>query len=457
MSLTTAAIENVAPDQASLKAASKLVSPAKWPERVVSADGTLIWGACQGSGANPYLVVVDLRDLGTKCSCPSRKFPCKHALGLMLQFSESAGDFGPGDVPEWVTDWLGRRRKTATAPTAASGSKSLAAAQVGATEPPVNPKAEARKAAAAVKRAATTQTAITDGLAEMEGWISDQLRTGLSELLNDITARCRRIASRLVDAKAGALAERIDGIPSRVLALPTKDRPDALIAELGKLIIISRAWGNGDAPDPSVRRVITGAENRDVLLADPSSLRHTGGWEVLASRDETRRDGLIARSTWLIALNGDGPQFALLQDFFPASMGKQGAAFTPGDQFQATVVFYASRYPLRAQIVERRPVEQQQDWPEIATQADTLGRFSRALVDEPWLTELPILLPAGRLAMSGKSLWWQGEDTVLPLASERIENTVLGAELYQSAVLWNGHNANLLAAQTNLGRYHADG
>ena len=129
MSLGTSSIENAAPDQASLKAASKLVSPAKWPERFISGDGGLIFGACQGSGANPYRVVVDLSDLGAKCSCPSRKFPCKHALALMLQYSGGPADFVQADVPAWVADWLGRRRKTTTVAPSSGEKKSIAAAR----------------------------------------------------------------------------------------------------------------------------------------------------------------------------------------------------------------------------------------------------------------------------------------------------------------------------------------
>ncbi|WP_411891044.1 SWIM zinc finger family protein [Yoonia sp. SDW83-1] len=456
MSLTTSAIENAAPDQASLKAASKLLSPNKWPERLISGDSRLIWGACQGSGANPYRVVVDLSDLGTKCSCPSRKFPCKHALALMLLYSSAPSDFGPGDVPDWVTEWLGRRRKSAATTTASGEKKSLAAAQADTPERPDDPKTVARSEAAAAKRAAATQKSITDGLAEMEAWIADQLRTGLAELLIDLTGRCRRIASRLVDAKAGSLAGRIDGIPARVLALPQKDRPDALIAELGKLVIIAWAWGNGDNPDPALRRIIAGAENRDVLLEDKNALRHKGRWEVLASRDETRRDGLIARSTWLLGLDQAGPRFALLQDFFPASLGKQGAAFTAGDQFQAELVFYPAPVPLRAQIVERINADEHRDWPAAAADADILRSFSDALGQEPWLTELPVLLPAGRLATAKEAHYWRGSEAVLPLTATGLADQVLGAELRQSVVLWNGHAADLLAADTNMGRFHAD-
>ena len=36
----------------------------------------------------------------------------------------------------------------------------------------------------------------------LEQWIGDQLRMGLSAFVDDVTARCRRIAARLVDGKA---------------------------------------------------------------------------------------------------------------------------------------------------------------------------------------------------------------------------------------------------------------
>src|SRR5689334_18025007 len=74
-------IEGLAPDQASLSAASRLTKKASWI-RLESRDA-LLWGECQGSGANPYRVAVDAGDHGYKCTCPSRKFPCKHALALM--------------------------------------------------------------------------------------------------------------------------------------------------------------------------------------------------------------------------------------------------------------------------------------------------------------------------------------------------------------------------------------
>src|SRR5215470_15299538 len=78
MSLTLERIETLAPDQASLAAARKLLKPSSWPT-LAEGEG-LVWGECQGSGATPYRVVVNEADTGYKCTCPSRKFPCKHSL-----------------------------------------------------------------------------------------------------------------------------------------------------------------------------------------------------------------------------------------------------------------------------------------------------------------------------------------------------------------------------------------
>src|SRR5262249_6817054 len=118
MGLTRSAIEAMAPDQSALSAASALLKPAKWPVRAQS--GALIWGECQGSGANPYRVVADTEKVGSKCTCPSRKFPCKHAIALMWMFVDDAGAFQNAEVPAWVNDWISRRRGGGPATTAKS-------------------------------------------------------------------------------------------------------------------------------------------------------------------------------------------------------------------------------------------------------------------------------------------------------------------------------------------------
>ena len=454
------AVEALATDQSSLKAAAGLAKPGKWSGIGISRDGALIWGECAGSGANPYRVMADLRDLGNKCTCPSRKFPCKHVLGLLWINAEGILPFAPAETPDWVTDWLGRRRGGgAPKPMAAAAPKDIGVA--GAPEPeapvPEDPKAVARREAASAKRLEDTQRAIIDALEALEQWIGDQLKSGLSAFIDDATARCRRIGARLVDGKAAALAGRIDELPARLLALPAGDKVRGAVVELGRLVLLARAF-RADPKDVEVRRAIATAEAREAVIANPRALRVTGMWEVLAERVETRRDGLVSQTTWLLNLSGAVPHFAMLLDFFPATAGRRGSVFTPGEQFAGELIFYPAQTPLRAFLLIRESDDAPAlPWPTPA------GSLSNALtvpfIAAPWTLDMPLLLPSGRIVQDeAGSHWWRsaGGDTVLPVATE-LEGLIRGTDLTGMAAVWSGSRLHILAAQSAWGRIGTDG
>ena len=98
--LSEEVIEQVAPDASALQAGRGLKK--QLAQLGVSADGTWLLGACQGSARQPYQVSVDLVNpsapLG-RCNCPSRKFPCKHALGLMYAYLDIPGKFATREPP----------------------------------------------------------------------------------------------------------------------------------------------------------------------------------------------------------------------------------------------------------------------------------------------------------------------------------------------------------------------
>lgn len=88
------AVLALAPDQQVAASAAKLTALAGWDG--LGRDESLLWGLCRGSGKTPYQVCVDLGDRTPRCSCPSRKFPCKHALALQLLHAQ---DKVAADVP----------------------------------------------------------------------------------------------------------------------------------------------------------------------------------------------------------------------------------------------------------------------------------------------------------------------------------------------------------------------
>ncbi len=457
MAIDLKAVEQLATDQASLKAAAGLAKPGKWSGIGTSHDATLIWGECAGSGANPYRVMADLRDMGNKCTCPSRKFPCKHVLALLWLNAEAILPFPAADTPDWVTEWLGRRRPASAAPrpAAATGDKDLHAARVAAPEPVHDAKAEARRDAANARRAEDTERALLDALEALEQWVSDQLRLGLAGFVDDVVARCRRIGARLVDGKAAAFAGHVDELPARLLALPPGDRMRGATVELARLVLLARAF-RADPRDPELRRAVASAESREKLLSDPAVLRVNAAWEVLAEQIRTRRDGLVSQKTWLLNLT-EGPRFAMLLDFFPASAGRRTAVFTRGEQFVGEILFYPARAPLRALLLQReaalvdgRPL----DWPQPIAPVE--AGLAAPLLAEPWAAERPILLPPGRIGFDHAGApWWQPRegDALLPVAGDA-EGLIAGTELTRTAALWSGSRLELLAMQTPWGRVH---
>lgn len=98
----------LAPDAASVAAGRKLAAPRGWPQ--LGCDDRAVWGLAQGSGKSPYQVAVDLAGPAYRCSCPSRKIPCKHALGLLLW---SAGDVRPDTPLAFADEWLAARAERA--------------------------------------------------------------------------------------------------------------------------------------------------------------------------------------------------------------------------------------------------------------------------------------------------------------------------------------------------------
>ena len=102
----------LAPDTASVKAGKGQANIGKWPS--LGATNEVLWGEVKGSGSKPYQTRIDLKQVGYKCSCPSRKFPCKHAIGLFLLHVRTPESFSSTAPPEWVTSWLEQRTKRAS-------------------------------------------------------------------------------------------------------------------------------------------------------------------------------------------------------------------------------------------------------------------------------------------------------------------------------------------------------
>jgi hypothetical protein len=368
----------LAPDRGSATAAQKLSGSAPWSG--TGADDAAVWGECKGSGKNPYRVVVDLGGPAYKCSCPSRKFPCKHALGLLLL--RSAGQVGASAPPEWAATWLQERAKRAAAPPPAA--------------------ATAPDPAAAAKRAERRDGRIAAGVEELDRWLTDQVRTGLSELRQGGYRHVEPVAARMVDAQAPGLAAALRRLPG--VAAGRADWTGPVLEELGLLRLTVAGHRHLDRLPPelaaSVRREVGQPVAREDVLATPPVADR---WQVLGRHDE-EQDRLTVRRIWL---RGATTGRAALVLSFAAAGQPLDASLLTGTSVDADLHFYPGAAPLRALVGERR------GGPEPVTAltggdlGDAAAGFAAAVAADPWTQVRPVVV-AGLTPVAGDH--WQARD-----------------------------------------------
>jgi hypothetical protein len=461
-------VEALAPDQAGLAAGLKLRRAGAWPSLGRQPERGLIWGECQGSGAQPYRLAVLLDELASSCSCPSRKIPCKHVLGALLLAAEAPERFPAAEPPPWVDEWVGRRRKSSgrprpraedAAPASLAEAERAVAADAAAEPAAEDPAAAARAAAQRERLRQEREAAIAAGLDQLDAWLLDQLEGGLASFAESPAARCATLARRLVDAKAGGLALAVEQLAADLARTPSAGRSLLALERLGGLALLAAAYRRQDRLPPElredVRRTVGWSQRREELL-EGAGLRVEGDWLVVGRRDELQPDQLLRLETWLASIRPEpgAPAFAVLVDFMPASTRPGAAAMRIGERFPATLVFYPSAMPQRAIVAERGPASLagNADWPGGSIAGLRRG-WPEVLARQPFLELLPGAVTDARLVpVEGNGMALADETGVIPLAGARPALVpLLGLTLLTAVVLLDGHAAMLLAAATPIG------
>lgn len=369
----------LAPDASAAKAGRDLGTARRWSETGAAADPPAVWGLCQGSGSTPYQTCVDLTEPAYRCSCPSRKFPCKHAIGLLLLWS--GGGVGAGEPPAWVAQWqAARAQRQQTAAVRAPR--------------PTNPASSAQSQQRRRQR-------VDAGVTELERWLTDQLRTGIAGASRAGYQHWDAMAGRLVDAQAPGLASAVRRLGS------VAGTPDRLLAELGLIWLLVRAYGRLDELPPdlaaTVRSRIGFPVATDDVLAGP---RVRDDWLVIGVRDEAD-ERLTVRRVWLRGAHTGRP--ALVLSF--AAPGQTIAAdLVLGTAVPADLCFYPGRAPLRALVAQRYGEPVRGVRPDGTGIAAALDDYAGALAAEPWLERWPMVLGSAAVARSGRGWRVVGPD-----------------------------------------------
>nr|WP_095874507.1 SWIM zinc finger family protein [Streptomyces sp. TLI_235] len=356
---------SLAPDQASLKAAGKLSAPAPWTG--AGWGGGALWGECRGSGRTPYRPCVDLSGPAYQCTCPSRKFPCKHVLGLLLLWSAgSAAVAADAEQPDWVDAWLTKRRQ---------GAEQRAVRQQERREAGTDD-------AAARRRAGQRALRVAAGAQELRLRLADGVRHGLADHAA-ASGGWEEVAARMVDAQAPGLAAR-----ARELAHAPQE---GLLEEYALLHLLAGAYGRVDElPAPlaaTVRTRVGFSTGAEEVLAGPTVRDR---WHVLGSRD-TADERLTTRRIWLRGAKTGRP--ALLLSF--GSPGRAPEVALPtGRVLEAELAFHPGARPLRAVLGTRygEPEAAPAGPPAGVRPAEAVAGYGEAVADDPWLDAWPAVL-----------------------------------------------------------------
>lgn len=391
----------LSPDASSTKNGKALAKVAKWS--LLGRSEQTVWGECQGSGKKPYRTQIDLREPAFRCSCPSRKFPCKHALGLFLLSVDHSDSFSQSVPPDWVTEWLEKRSQTATQKQEKQQQKKRAAA----------PMAKAKRAE---KRAAKIEA----GLVDLQQWLQDILRQGLATLPAQPYSFWDQTAARLVDAQAPGLARRVRALAS--IPHSGEGWPARMLKAMGQLHLLVQGYGQLASLPPllqaELRSQIGWTQSQEDLRlrleTDPFVKSLTDTWQVLG-RVVTEEENLQTQRVWL--WGQEHRKTALVLSFAYGS-NPLDVSLVPGSRFLGELIFYPGTGVQRA-FVESQEVAESA-LPEkalgLVSIGEAIAHYALALSQNPWLEQFPITV--GRVSPCHQNnRWWLQDETgqALPL------------------------------------------
>ncbi len=364
---STARIRALAPDEHTWVRAQRLAHPPVWLSRFKSEH--LAWGECKGAEGATYFTEADLINPAFRCSCPSSRKPCKHALALLLLLENYPQSWIFTDIPPQKTaDWSTQRQM-------------YAAARALRKQDPEN------QAIRAKNREKRLQS-MADGIEELDAWLCDLIRHGLAAAESQPCAFWEQMAARMVDAKLGAIAKRLRQLAYIESEIP---RHTQILQTVCELFLLCEAFKRREKlPQELVEDLLTNAglnqRKEDLEGLEPV----IDYWTVRAVEEGKDEKELRYRRVWL--QRHSALQFALLLDF---AWGENPFEYywKKGDVLEGGLVYFPSAFPLRAIPQTLKPT---------FSESPVLGgisginqaakAYAEALSCNPWLMQMPIAL-----------------------------------------------------------------
>ncbi len=251
---------------------------------------------------------------------------------------------------------------------------------------------------------------VAAGLAELDRWLCDRVRTGLAGADAQGCAFVEDIAAHLVQAKAPGVALRLRALPE-LFARP--DWPRRLVAELALLRLLVTAHAHLDSLPAQLADTVRGHIGYPTATVDVVR----DSWAVVAVAEGQQDRLWVRRSRWVrrTLLWGRSTQRpALLVASAPFGVDPEPGPAV-GTTIDADVSFYPGAAPLRAVLsTVHAPATPGVDISAVSL-ARGLAQYNEAMSADPWLASWPVLVsgvtpvhqpsPVGPAATAGPESW----------------------------------------------------
>ncbi len=433
-------ISRLAPKPEAYTAGKSLAVASKWI--VMAQSDRAIWGQIKGSGSTPYSTQIDLQDLGYKCSCPSRQFPCKHGIALLLLHCKS--NFAETDEADWVKEWIDKRRAKSDTPK---------------VEKEVTEEEQLKKDKDKEKRSDDRKTLVDAGVNELMLWLQDMVRVGLLELPNKSKQEIETMAARMVDAKAPGLAGYVRAFAN--LDFGNISWQEQAMTIIGKLYLLLRSWKNIDTLTPiwqeSIKNLLGWSQSPKELLADENATTFKDEWLVLGEVSE-EQDNLVILRQWVWACNSNLSGLMLT---FGTPFSPLVSTVIQGSIIEAEIAFFPSVMPQRCVLKMQRSIKT------VYTNAPKMledwDQFHDVLTDHlkqnPWLNNQAYLIADVKIR-NINNVWTVADkhNAIMPIIKNHNEEQLINWILISNehsvglAFVWNSDGIKCLGIFNN-GKY----
>ena len=369
MDITQEYILSISPDASSTKNANKIFSKTTWE---VKRSERAVWSEIYGSGKKPYLVQIDTQEIAFKCSCPSRKFPCKHGLALGLYLAENSADtLSQEEEPLWVKEWIDKR--TSKAKTKASK--------------PLKIKSEVSIKKTEEKKWSNAK----EDVLLVELWLHDVIKLGILDFPNKEADYWEDLKKRMVDIKLSGFNGFFSQLQNLDYSQTWEQKVLKLLAQIHQLVVCVKHHETLENDFKKELAMLLGwTPTKKELLSNEKNELIDDVWMVI-NVTLKQEESLNIRKVYLYGTTTN--RWAYILEFAHGNSYFE-EHYLEGSLIQAKLVFYDGIFKQRA-FLKIKGAKNSSDFQKLKTFEDLTQahqHFKEELIHFPWIFDTTLFI-----------------------------------------------------------------